>query len=377
MTDTALQPFAETDATVEPAEAEVSPTPPAPMAAEPVTPATASGRVVTASAPMVSDSSSFVYAIGRIEPRFPSLSVEKEFAQATRPGRHRRPDRPPGAARRPHRPREPLPGAQAVLGASPSRAWRPTCCVPRDPADFDLLVEAVRADAGRRRPRRRHRRARPARPAGDVQRAGRADRRLRPDLLLRPRRAASRRSRGRRRPKAARVRPGAEELFGRILQTGRQRRRHRRAPGPELPGGALPARSTPAAAEQFARNCVLHRGRRASLAAAAAPATIVDVIFTFTNRASGRHREVLRPRRRHRGVPVPGHQAGAVLREVRTSRWPTTKTAPTTGPVPRRAGSGCPASSATSQSGSVTPSSAPPQRWESNPAAAAPSALPR
>ncbi|MCU1345256.1 MAG: PatG Domain, partial [Acidimicrobiia bacterium] len=29
------------------------------------------------------DLSTFVYAIGRIEPRFPSLGVEKEFAQAT------------------------------------------------------------------------------------------------------------------------------------------------------------------------------------------------------------------------------------------------------------------------------------------------------
>ena len=28
-------------------------------------------------------SSSYVYALGRIEPRFPSLAVEKEFAQAT------------------------------------------------------------------------------------------------------------------------------------------------------------------------------------------------------------------------------------------------------------------------------------------------------
>src|SRR6267154_6664380 len=31
-------------------------------------------------------SPSYVYAIGRIEPRFPSLSVEKEFAQATSRG---------------------------------------------------------------------------------------------------------------------------------------------------------------------------------------------------------------------------------------------------------------------------------------------------
>jgi hypothetical protein len=34
-------------------------------------------------APGESQPVSYVYAIGRIEPRFPSLSVEKEFAQAT------------------------------------------------------------------------------------------------------------------------------------------------------------------------------------------------------------------------------------------------------------------------------------------------------
>jgi hypothetical protein len=37
---------------------------------------------------------SFVYALGRIEPRFPRLSVEKEFAQAT--GRRKPPTSPTG-----------------------------------------------------------------------------------------------------------------------------------------------------------------------------------------------------------------------------------------------------------------------------------------
>ena len=145
MTDTALQPFAETDATVEPAEAEVSPTPPAP--AEPVTPATASGRVVTASAPMVSDYTSFVYALGRIEPRFPSLSVEKEVAQVV--------------ARMDTAGYNDRQTMRAVLTDRENRYLVRNLCwvfliegletyllVPRDSADFDLLIDSYREDAG-------------------------------------------------------------------------------------------------------------------------------------------------------------------------------------------------------------------------------------
>jgi len=89
----------------------------------------------------------FVYAVGRIEPRFPSLSVEKEFAQAA--GR---------ADTSGLTDREVI---HAVLGAREHRylvrhmCWVMTIegmetyiLVPRDPADFDLLVDTLRSTPG-------------------------------------------------------------------------------------------------------------------------------------------------------------------------------------------------------------------------------------
>jgi len=86
---------------------------------------------------------SYVYAQGRVEPRFPHLSVEKEFAQAT--GR---------AETAGLTDRQAL---HAVLSQKQNRYLaRQLCYVltvegvetyilrPRDPADVDLLVEAVR-----------------------------------------------------------------------------------------------------------------------------------------------------------------------------------------------------------------------------------------
>jgi len=85
----------------------------------------------------------YVYALGRVEPRFPSLGVEKELAQAV------------GRARTAG-----LTNRQALRTALAERAnrylARQLCwvftvegletylLVPRDPADLDLLVEAVR-----------------------------------------------------------------------------------------------------------------------------------------------------------------------------------------------------------------------------------------
>ncbi len=90
---------------------------------------------------------SYVYALGRVEPRFPSLAVEKEFAQAT------------GRA-----PTEGLTDRQAlheVLGRRENRYLaRMLCWVfsvggldtyllrPRDPTDLDLLIDSVRPDPG-------------------------------------------------------------------------------------------------------------------------------------------------------------------------------------------------------------------------------------
>jgi hypothetical protein len=86
---------------------------------------------------------SYVYAIGRIEPRFPRPSVEKEFAQAV--GR----DKTSGLTDRQT--------LQSVLSKPENRylvrqlCWLMTIegletyiLVPRDPADFGLLVEALR-----------------------------------------------------------------------------------------------------------------------------------------------------------------------------------------------------------------------------------------
>src|SRR5215470_5769799 len=86
-----------------------------------------------------------VYAIGRIEPRFPTPSVEKEFAQAT--GR----DKTSGLTDR---------QALHTVLAKPENRYlvRQLCWVmsiggletyilyPRDPVDFGLLVESVRAE---------------------------------------------------------------------------------------------------------------------------------------------------------------------------------------------------------------------------------------
>ncbi len=85
----------------------------------------------------------YVYALGRIEPRFPSLALEREFAQATGRGETA------GLTDR-----EAL---QSILSDPTNRYLvRQLCWVltieeletyilmPRDPADFDLLVQTVR-----------------------------------------------------------------------------------------------------------------------------------------------------------------------------------------------------------------------------------------
>jgi hypothetical protein len=87
---------------------------------------------------------SYVYAIGRVEPRFPSLAVEKEFAQVVG-----RAEDTAGLTDR-----ETL---QSVLSERSNRYLARQLCfvltiegletyilVPRDPVDFELLVEAVR-----------------------------------------------------------------------------------------------------------------------------------------------------------------------------------------------------------------------------------------
>jgi hypothetical protein len=91
-------------------------------------------------------SPSYVYAIGRIEPRFPRLSIEKEFAQAT--GRL-----PPGGL-------TDRQAMHAVLTKRENRyllrqmCWVMTIAgmetyllVPRDPGDVPLLLDSIRPAA--------------------------------------------------------------------------------------------------------------------------------------------------------------------------------------------------------------------------------------
>jgi hypothetical protein len=95
------------------------------------------------SSPNVGGKPSYVYAIGRIEQRFPNLAAEKEFAQAT--------GRTETAGKTDQQ------SLHAVLSKRENRylvrqlCWAVTIhgldtylLVPRDPGDFDLLVEAIR-----------------------------------------------------------------------------------------------------------------------------------------------------------------------------------------------------------------------------------------
>lgn len=115
-----------------------------PVAHSHVSPATcANCGTVTESNGQVVTPPSYVFAIGRVEMRFPSLSVEKEFAQATG-----RTDTKGLTDRK---------AIHAVLSERTNRyILRQVCWVftiegletyiliPRDPADYDQLLEAVR-----------------------------------------------------------------------------------------------------------------------------------------------------------------------------------------------------------------------------------------
>jgi hypothetical protein len=89
---------------------------------------------------------SYVYALGRIEPQFPSIAVEKELAQAI--GRAETAGQTDRQA------------MQAVLADRANRYLARQMCwvftiqgletyllTPRDPADFELLIDAVRPHA--------------------------------------------------------------------------------------------------------------------------------------------------------------------------------------------------------------------------------------
>lgn len=88
----------------------------------------------------------YVYALGSVEPRFPSLGVEREYAQAL--GRYNTEGKSEAEA------------LQTVLSKRENRYLARQMCwvfsverlptyvlVPRDPADLDLLTEAVRSSS--------------------------------------------------------------------------------------------------------------------------------------------------------------------------------------------------------------------------------------
>jgi hypothetical protein len=100
------------------------------------------------SGPPESAAPAFVYALGRVEPRFPSLALEKEFAQVAGRGENE------GLTDR-----EAL---QATLSERTHRYLARQLCwvfsiegldtyilVPRDPVDYELLTAAVRAEPRR------------------------------------------------------------------------------------------------------------------------------------------------------------------------------------------------------------------------------------
>jgi hypothetical protein len=92
---------------------------------------------------MAAQRSAYVYALGRVQPRFPSISIEKEFSQAVA-----RSDTSGQTDRQ----------VMATVLADHRYLARQMCWVftiegletyllyPRDPADLDLLVQAVRAE---------------------------------------------------------------------------------------------------------------------------------------------------------------------------------------------------------------------------------------
>jgi PatG C-terminal len=95
-----------------------------------------------------SEPPSFVYALGRIEPRFPSLSVEKEFAQVVaRTDTAGLNDRQAFRAAISERQNRYL--ARNLCWVLVIESLETYVLVPRDPTDLDLLIESYRDDPRR------------------------------------------------------------------------------------------------------------------------------------------------------------------------------------------------------------------------------------
>ncbi|GGP43923.1 cyanobactin maturation protease PatG family protein [Streptomyces calvus] len=90
----------------------------------------------------------FVYAVGQVEPRFPGLAAEKEFAQAmSRVDTAGQTDRQALRSVLDERAGRYL--ARQICWVFTIEGLETYILVPRDPTDFDLLIEAVRPDPGR------------------------------------------------------------------------------------------------------------------------------------------------------------------------------------------------------------------------------------
>lgn len=90
----------------------------------------------------------FVYALGQIEPRFPSLSIEKEFAQAIgSPDNTGLTDRQ--ALKRAISERQNRYLARSLCWVFVIEGLETYILIPRDPADFELLVDAYRDEPRR------------------------------------------------------------------------------------------------------------------------------------------------------------------------------------------------------------------------------------
>lgn len=138
-----MDPTASQTAVVTPSDTE--PPRPVSMATAGVTPQACGAGCASAPIPNGNGMAapSYVYVLGRVDPRFPSLAVEKEFAQAARGGATT------GLTDR---------GVLATTLSEPANRYlaRQLCWVltvaemetyllhPRDPADLDRLVEAIR-----------------------------------------------------------------------------------------------------------------------------------------------------------------------------------------------------------------------------------------
>jgi PatG C-terminal len=99
-------------------------------------------------APQATPTPSFVYALGQIEPRFPSLSIEKEFAQAIgSPGSAGLTDRQTMKSAISERQNRYL--ARNLCWLFMIEGLETYILVPRDPVDLELLIDAYRDEPRR------------------------------------------------------------------------------------------------------------------------------------------------------------------------------------------------------------------------------------